>query len=304
VKQIDLLVGTHPHSDHIGQMDKVIRNFDVKEVWMRGEHTSQVFERVIDALLASDKTSFHEPSAGESFNIGSLNIKVIHPEKLTGDLNDDSIAMKFSYGEIDIIITGDAEANGEKAILNRGFDIDAEILRLGHHGSSTSSTTSFLETVSPEVAVYSAGTNNSYGHPHEEIVDRVKNMEIEPYGTDTHGNIILKTDGKTYDITTKKTGNMATNQPIQSQQPVQVERPKNEQTQQSTEDCPPGSIRINFATLEELEQIHLIGEERAAQIIELRKQRHFTSYKDMTRIKGIGNVNYKEIEAEGKVCFE
>jgi len=203
VVEIDLFIGTHPHADHIGQFPQVLDGFSVGEVWMSGDlHTTRTFERAIDAILASD-AAYHEPRAGEVFQFGTLLIEVLNPYQLTGDFHEGSVSVRMTYGEVTFVFTGDAETHTEQAMMDRGHNLEAQVLHLGHHGSRTSSSVRFLETVSPEVAIYSAGAGNSYGHPHDEVVSRLANMSIPLYGTDIHGTVVIVTDGVTYIVETE-----------------------------------------------------------------------------------------------------
>ena len=198
VTGIDLLIGTHPHADHIGQFDKVLQAFPVTEVWMSGDlHTTRTFERAIDAILASD-ASYHEPRRGERHQIGSLTIEVLNPEIITGDFHMGSISLRAEYGDVRFLFTGDAEKETEAEILDSGLPIRSQIFQLGHHGSSTSNSLEFLLAVSPEVAIYSAAADNSYGHPHREVVERINELGIVLYGTDHQGTIIIEADGKRF----------------------------------------------------------------------------------------------------------
>ncbi|MBL7125578.1 MAG: MBL fold metallo-hydrolase [Dehalococcoidales bacterium] len=200
VKTIDLLIGTHPHADHIGQFSQVIEAFPVGEVWLSGDTTTtRTFERAIDAIEASD-AGYHEPRAGETFNFGSARIEVLNPARLTGNLHEGSISVRIVYGSFTMLFTGDAEAETETAILVRQGGVNALILQLGHHGSSTSSSAEFLKAVNPEIAVYSAAEGNSYGHPHEVVLDRLRQMGVQIYGTDVNGTIMVITDGQTYEV--------------------------------------------------------------------------------------------------------
>lgn len=200
VKTIDLLIGTHPHADHIGQFPQVIEAFPVGEVWLSGDTTTtRTFERAIDAIEASD-AGYHEPRAGETFSFGSARIEVLNPARLTGNLHEGSISVRIVYGSFTALFTGDAEAETEMAILARKHDVNALILQLGHHGSSTSSSAEFLKAVNPEVAVYSAAKGNSYGHPHEVVLERLRQMGVQIYGTDVNGTIMVITDGQTYEV--------------------------------------------------------------------------------------------------------
>ena len=207
VDRIDLLVVTHPHADHVGQFDDVIAAFDVDEVWWSGATaTSRTFERAVAALDASD-ARYEEPRAGATTTVGPLGIEILHPgagDSLR-DLNDASIAMRITYGGFRLVMTGDAERVSEARMLGRHPDrLAADVLRLGHHGSSTSTTPDFLTAVAPSVAVYSAGADNRYGHPHEEVVARVTGRGIPLYGTDRHGTITVVTDGTTFDVRTER----------------------------------------------------------------------------------------------------
>lgn len=200
IKELDLAIGTHPHADHIGQLDKVLNEFKVTEVWMSGDtHTTKTFERVLDAIL-DNGADYNEPRAGETYQVGSAIIEVLNPKILTGDLHEGCIAVRIVYGEIAFLFTGDVEAPVETEIINRGHNVRAQIFQLGHHGSSTSNSREFLEKVQPELVIYSAGIDNSYGHPHKEVIQRLEEMGITTYGTDLFGTIIIITDGKNYKV--------------------------------------------------------------------------------------------------------
>ncbi|MBU9712135.1 MBL fold metallo-hydrolase [Bacillus tamaricis] len=294
VTSLDLVIGTHPHADHIGQMDKVLEQLDVKEVWMSGdEHTSRTFERVLDAILDSD-ADYHEPRAGERYNFGSLIVEVVNPDRLTGDFHEGSISVRVVYGEIKLLFTGDAEHQTERAMINRGHNLEAHIFQLGHHGSSTSNTESFLNAVKPEITIYSAGLNNSYGHPHNEVVNRINKMGIPLYGTDIHGTIIVHTDGKSYRVYTQMDGDITVS-------PDESDNGTGEQKQgdgtASSEYC----IDINTAPKEEIIQITHIGDARAEELINLRP---FQSIDGLTRINGIGSGRLSDIIEEGLACVK
>src|SRR5690606_9772040 len=144
------------------------------------------FERVLDAIAASG-ADYHEPRAGEVYAVGSAHIEVVHPANLSGDLNNDSVGVRIRYGQGAFLFTGDAERQWEAEMLVRGHDLRAQVLQVGHHGANTSSTQAFLNAVQPEVAIWSAGTGNSYGHPHGEIIGRLAQMDIATYGTAEYG---------------------------------------------------------------------------------------------------------------------
>ncbi|MDV2685182.1 MBL fold metallo-hydrolase [Alkalihalophilus lindianensis] len=291
VQSIDIVVGSHPHADHIGQLDRVVTEFDVGEVWMSGDtNTSQNYQNVMDAIESSG-VEYHEPRAGEIYDVGPLEVTVLNPASVNGNLNEGSVALLFKYGETSFILTGDVEAQNEQSILSRGFDLDADVLQLGHHGSNTSTTEPFLNAVSPSIAIVSAGENNQYGHPHDEVIARVTNAGAEIYATYKHGTIIIESDGQSLNVLTKEDGTVspasssqqnsssepATSEPIESE-----EQEEDQPTPTASED---GScIDINSASLSELEGIKHIGPERAEALVDLRP---FSSVDDLTRVSGI-----------------
>jgi competence protein ComEC len=303
VSKIDIVIGSHPDADHIGQLANVIETFEVDEVWLSGnESTSQTFQRGLVALLASN-AGYVEPRAGDEFEIGSLDLKVLNPKSATGASNEESIAILFTYGQVKLILTGDADQTAEQQMMQSGIDLDADILKLGHHGSSTSSNPNFVKAVSPNVAIYSAGAGNSYGHPHAEVVSLIQKSGIKLYGTDVHGTIVISTDGEDYTIKTKKDGTItpkSTESPSKSQSnSTNNDGSKNNNNSSSTPSS--SCININTASYQEVQRIKHIGPERAQDLIDLRP---FSSVSDLTRINGIGPARIKDIQAEGLACVK
>ncbi|WP_431802562.1 MBL fold metallo-hydrolase [Halobacillus andaensis] len=299
VEQIDIAIGTHPDADHIGQLDCVVEQFNVGEVWMSGnESTSETYERVLDAI-ESNGAEYVEPRAGEAFDIGPLAVNVLYPEMVTGELNQESISLKMSYGEVDFLFTGDAEADDEAKMINGNTNLEAEILQLGHHGSSTSTSSAFLEEVKPETAIYSAGEDNQYGHPGEEVVQRVQNAGIELFGTDVHGTIKVTTNGQGYEIATSEEGTVepSSNETSESESEQEEEEPEQESESEAGNagDC----VDINSASLEEVQEITQIGPARAEDLV---KQRPYESVEELTKINGIGPARIDEIKVQGVAC--
>lgn len=202
VENIDLLVGTHPHADHIGQFEEILERFPVAKVWMSGdEHTTRTYRNTMKAISASE-AGYYEPIAGDVFHFGKKTITIFNPpSEHSWSLNDGSIAMKVQYGEVKFLFTGDAERKAEHFMVESGYDLNAQILKMGHHGSRTSSTTLFLEAVDPEIAIFSAGVGNRYGHPHQEPIERViRSTEALIYGTNYNNTIRIITDGIFYEV--------------------------------------------------------------------------------------------------------
>ncbi|SDY89625.1 Metal-dependent hydrolase, beta-lactamase superfamily II [Evansella caseinilytica] len=290
IEEIDLLIGTHPHSDHIGQFVPIIETFSVKEVWMSGGETaSSTFENTLDAILAAD-AEYYEPRAGEVFQIGSLSIEVLHPRELSGDLNHDSISTRIMFGETVFLFTGDAEQEAEREMLATGLELKSHIYKAGHHGSSTSSSERFIERVSPEIVIISAGANNSYGHPHQEVINMFATTGTPIYGTYSQGTVIVTTDGADYEV--RVLGNNDTEGEGREARPLTDDTNDMNITSR-------GCIDLNHASLEELKEIVHIGEARAR---ELQEMRPVAAIDELVNINGINQERLSDMKEQGRIC--
>lgn len=197
---------THPHSDHIGGAGTVISKYNVDTVILPDAvNTSTPFDKMLEAI-ENKGCSVIEGKAGVSVDFGDAKIELLAPVRNDYDsLNNASIVTKFTYGDVSFLFTGDAEILAEYDMLERDKSIlDSTILKVAHHGSSTSSSSEFVEAVSPEVAVYSCGKNNEYGHPHREVIALMDSVGVQTYRTDKDGNIVITTDGEGYAVYTEK----------------------------------------------------------------------------------------------------
>lgn len=195
-EEIDLLIFTHNHSDHIGHGDLVLEYFDVQEVWMNGmDHSSQVYANLLDTLLETD-VEYAEPKAGEQFTRGVFDIQVLHPEVNSPqkDANDESIITRIVFDHISVMTSGDASIPRENDVIKRNTNLQSDLLILGHHGAKNSSGQQWLEAVHPQMAFYQAGVDNSYGHPSPETIERLSEAGIPIYGTDKLGTISIYID--------------------------------------------------------------------------------------------------------------
>lgn len=200
IKRIDWLVGTHPHTDHIGGIPTVMKHMEIGEFYMPSTpHTSNVFEDLL-RVVEEKNLKITVGKAGEVIDIGKdLSLNFLGPLKSYGDdLNNWSIILQLNYNEKSFIFMGDAEEQVELDLLNTypSLQLESDFIKIGHHGSDTSTSQRFLKTIAPDVAVISVGEDNSYGHPHKSILQRIYNYKVKLYRTDLQGSIIFYSDGE------------------------------------------------------------------------------------------------------------
>lgn len=226
VERLDLVIATHPHADHIGGLVDVLNGIPVAEVVTSGQmHTTRTYERFLDGIAAA-QAIYTEVGRGDSLQLGGLTLDVLHPASAAGDdFNNASLVLRLAYGQVAFLFTGDAEAQTEASILAAGYDVRANILKVGHHGSRTSSSATFLARVQPEVAVYCAGAGNSYGHPHGETLAALTQSGAQVYGTDTHGTVIVTTDGTGYAVAVAQPAPPRAPPVVDAPQPTTVSQP-------------------------------------------------------------------------------
>lgn len=197
IPDIDLMVLTHPHADHIGGAQTIIETYKVEEVMMCSyAATSKLFNNLLTALEESTSTVVTQATVGLEKEVDGVELLVVGVDSEPKDNNNSSIVMKVTYGTVDMLFTGDAEVPAEEVILQNGFDLSAELLKVGHHGSDTSTSDAFLEAISPKVAVISVGEGNKYNHPSDMILKKFMDKGIQYYRTDELGTITLEIDGK------------------------------------------------------------------------------------------------------------
>jgi len=205
---LDGIVGTHPHSDHIGGLIGVLENIPVAAVWDSGfEHSTSTYWEYLQAIY-SNGADYITPRRGDLLDWDeNLTVECIHPvEPLSNDPNNASIVLRVTYENISFLFTGDLETSGGENVilsaLSQGFidDIFADVLKVGHHGSSTSTSSSWLQAVDPEYAAIEVGYGNPYGHPHSAVMERLENYGALIYRTDQDGTFIMTTDGNSLEV--------------------------------------------------------------------------------------------------------
>lgn len=196
ITKLDYVFGTHPHDDHMGGMYEVITNFEIGEIIIPevedGKVTSNWYMKLMKELNTGNyKVTFAKLE--DIYNLNDAVMEIIGPvSKPDGsNINNYSTVLKVSFGEMDMIMTGDAETEIEKEIIESGKDIDAEILKVGHHGSDTSTSDEFLDEISPEYALISTKVGNKYEHPIKSTMEKLEEREIEIYRTDENGTVIV-----------------------------------------------------------------------------------------------------------------
>lgn len=206
VQTIDYLFLTHPHTDHMGAATAVMEHFPVKQVYLTNRtHTTAAYRKLIETIQKK-KIKRVQAKAGVSINFTkNLHGTILSPSKNYDDINASSIVMKITYGTTSFLFNGDATVETESDILNAGYDVSATVYKVAHHGSSSSNSTKFLQAVNPSLCIIQLGKNNSYGHPHKEVKERLKKLGVPVYRTDEDGTIVVTTNGKKLSVKTKKT---------------------------------------------------------------------------------------------------
>lgn len=203
IEKFNMVVGTHPHEDHIGGLDNVIDSFEIDTILMpNATSTSKTFENVLDSIEKKDY-KITVPKINEEFNYNNINIKVLYTGTDEKDLNNTSIVLKLTYQNNKFLFMGDATSKVEKKLLNE--DIKSDVLKIGHHGSEYSTTKNFLDKVNPQYAIIEVGKNNTYKHPKEITLDKLNKKNIKIYRTDIDGTIKVVSDGNNLKFETLRT---------------------------------------------------------------------------------------------------
>ena len=207
VKSLDCVVNTHPDSDHIGGLQRVLLSFPVRHYFSPALPKNLLPDSVeylgVQKSLKSRNIREEHPKAGSAFDIGQLHIMVLGPVRMGSSTNNNSIVLKLIFGKNRFLLMGDAEKEEEESLLASGADLSADILKIGHHGSDTSTTQEFLNAVSPKYAAISVG-NDSNNLPKTSVSRRLLDANVSVFRTDLNGTIIFLSDGKTISIKTEK----------------------------------------------------------------------------------------------------
>ena len=198
IKELKYALGTHPDADHIGGMDVILYKFDVDHVWMPQLESDTVTYRDVVDVCQEEGYEIEQPEWQKEYTLSDATIEIEGPVFIAdsyADKNEASIIVKVTYGENSFLFCGDAPVSEEAEMLENDVDLSADVLKLGHHGSDTSTSEAFLQAVSPEYGVISCGEGNSYGHPHASTIEKLKNAGTQIYRTDLQGTVVAYSDG-------------------------------------------------------------------------------------------------------------
>ncbi|MGF1583816.1 MAG: MBL fold metallo-hydrolase [Bacteroidales bacterium] len=278
VTEIDVVIATHPHADHIGGMPDIFESFPVREIVDPGVvHSTLTYRRYLELIDELD-IPYTEGRKGMSIDLGiDAFAEILHPSDTDEELlNDASIVLRLALGNLRVLLAGDIEKLSEELLLDghnsEAVSLRSHIFKVPHHGSSTSSHSAFIDAVNPDLSIIMCGIHNSYGNPHRRTLAVMEAAGSAILRTDMNGHIVIRSDGDDY--------------------VVDVER-----------DAPliPSVININTASKEELQYIVHIGYERAEQIIRLRP---FASADDLIRVDGIGPTRLVDIKRQNIIVVE
>ena len=214
ITHLSAVVATHPHADHYGGLPGVLKEVEFDTFYSPFRlHPSGNFNSLTNYVAYSRGKEVTVPTQGQYFYLGSAKITFLGPVHTKyEDLNDTSLVFRVDYGEVSFMFTGDMERVAETDLLESGVNVKADVLKVGHHGSYSSTSYRFLREVAPKYAVIQCGRNNDYGHPHNEPLSRLRDAEVELYRNDLQGHVVCRvTEGKNITFTTQMNPNANTN---------------------------------------------------------------------------------------------
>ena len=212
IDNIDYMICTHAHEDHVGGLSAPLSVMPVGAVYAPVTESDSKAYQTFKQKVADQNSEIMHPVNYEKIPLGSAKVEILAAPANADNLNNTSIILKVTHGNKSFLFTGDAEREEEQDVINTGYDLSADVLKVGHHGSDTSTSYTFLREVMPEYAVISVGKGNSYGHPTEAVLSRLRDAGVQVYRTDLQGDVIMRSDGENITVTTAKNENIQTNE--------------------------------------------------------------------------------------------
>ena len=205
IDYLDYIICTHAHEDHVGGLSGALSVVDAGKVYAPEEEADTKAYKNFKKKVREQGLKIEHPMPGDSFSLGSSEVEIFGPVyEAEEELNNSSIVLKITYGDNSFLFTGDAERDEEQDILDEGYDVSADVLKVGHHGSDSSTKYKFLREVMPRYAIISVVKGNDYGHPSKEVLSRLKDADAEIYRTDKSGDIIVTSDGQNIRVITSR----------------------------------------------------------------------------------------------------
>ena len=211
ISTLQYIIGTHAHEDHMGGLAGALHAAQAETAFCSVTECDSKYFSSFKKALGEQGIAMTVPEIGNSYSLGNAEFQFVGPVQETDDANNMSLVVRLVYGDTSFLFTGDAEQSEESDILEAGFDLSATVLKVGHHGSEGSTSYPFLYAVAPQYAVISCGTGNSYGHPHEAALSRLRDADVTLYRTDLQGTVVCTSDGQTVSFTTEKNSTAPTN---------------------------------------------------------------------------------------------
>lgn len=257
VDKLDYLILTHTDADHIGGADVIITKFEVDTLFIGDfKKDNSTYEELMDAIEYK-RLKYSTPAVGNEYRLGNAIFTIVAPNTTYDDPNNSSIALLFKNGENTFLFTGDCEEESETDILANGIDIDCDVYKVGHHGSRTASGKDFLKAISPEYGIISCAEENSYGHPHAEVLNNLRNMSVKVFRTDEQGSVVAYSNGTEITWNSEPSDTWKAGEPkedtTKKEQPPIVEEPVIEESE------PAAQAGGAFAVNAKNGKIHIVG---------------------------------------------